>query len=113
MALASCGAGIPGFHYLVGNFGGSDIPCVPYATFGTEELGALAADALSKRKACLLANHGAICHDIDLTKATTRAHRLEILARQYLLALGAGQPRLLGAQDWEDYEAMALRFQYG
>jgi L-fuculose-phosphate aldolase len=113
VALAACGSGIPGFHYLVGGFGGDDIPCVPYATFGTEELAKLAADALVARKACLLGNHGAICHDADVASATIRAHRLEILARQYLLALAAGRPRLLDQQDWEAYRAMAERFRYG
>lgn len=113
VALASCGTGIPGFHYLVGGFGGDDIPCVPYATFGTEELADLAAGALRGRNACLLANHGAICHDADIARATSRAHRLEILARQYVLALGAGQPRLLDPQEWDTYRAMAQRFQYG
>lgn len=113
VALASCGMGIPGFHYLVGGFGGDDIPCVPYRTFGTEDLAELAASALVDRKACLLGNHGAICRDADIAGATTRAHRLEILARQYLLALHAGQPRLLDPTEWEAYRAMARRFQYG
>ena len=38
VALACQGRGLPGFHYLVGSFGGSDVPCVPYSTFGTEQL---------------------------------------------------------------------------
>ena len=29
---------IPAFHYMVAVVGGKDIPCVPYATFGTDEL---------------------------------------------------------------------------
>ena len=29
---------LPGFHYMVGAFGGDDVPCVPYATFGSETL---------------------------------------------------------------------------
>lgn len=113
VALAACGMAIPGFHYLVGGFGGDDIPCTPYATFGTDELARLAAAALETRKACLLGNHGAICHDQDVAAATTRAHRLEILARQYLLALSAGRPKLLGAEDWHAYRDMARRHQYG
>ena len=113
VALASCGLAIPGFHYLVGGFGGNDIPCVAYATFGSKELARLAAAALSERKACLLGNHGAICHDTDIEAATRRAHRLEILARQYLLALSAGTPRLLTERDWADYRSMAERFHYG
>ncbi|HET7410083.1 MAG TPA: class II aldolase/adducin family protein [Paracoccaceae bacterium] len=113
VALACCGMGIPGFHYLVGGFGGDDIPCVPYATFGSEELAEFAAKGLVDRKACLLANHGAICHDTDIERATIRAHRLEILARQYLLARGAGEPRLLSDRNWADHHEMARRLQYG
>ena len=113
VALACCGMGIPGFHYLVGGFGGDDIPCTPYATFGSEDLAEHAARGLADRKACLLANHGAICHDADVERATVRAHRLEILARQYLLARGAGEPRLLSDRDWADHRKMARRFQYG
>lgn len=113
VALASCGMAIPGFHYLVGAFGGDDIPCVAYATFGSEELADLAGEALRERKACLLGNHGAICHDGDVGAATIRAHRLEILARQYVLALSAGKPRLLTPEEWGSYHHMAERFRYG
>ena len=113
VALACCERAIPGFHYLVGSFGGDDIPCVPYATFGSESLADGAAAALTGRTACLLANHGAICHGADIEAATIRAHRLEITARQYLLALQVGQPRLLTEADWESYRAMAKKYQYG
>ena len=37
-----------------------DIPCVPYSTFGTEELATFVAEGLSHRDACLMANHGQI-----------------------------------------------------
>ena len=47
VALAVHNLPLPGFHYMVGLFGGSDVPCVPYATFGTEELGVSAAKALT------------------------------------------------------------------
>lgn len=113
VALASCGMAIPGFHYLVGGFGGDDIPCIPYATFGSEELADLAGEALLERKACLLGNHGAICHDGDVEAATIRAHRLEILARQYVLALSVGTPRLLTQGEWKGYRRMAEKFRYG
>ncbi|GMG85079.1 class II aldolase/adducin family protein [Paralimibaculum aggregatum] len=112
-ALACCGLGIPGFHYLVGGFGGDDIPCVPYATFGSAELAELAGAALARRKGCLLGNHGAICHDRDIAAAAARAHRLESIARQYLLARQAGTPLTLTAENWRDYHAMAAKFRYG
>ena len=112
VALASCGLGIPGFHYLVGGFGGNDVPFIPYATFGTDALAATTAEALRDRKACLLANHGAVCHDADVARATTNAHRLEILARQYILALNAGKPICLTVDQWAEYREMARKMQY-
>ena len=33
VAMASNLKPLPGFHYLVGSFGGTDVPCVPYSTF--------------------------------------------------------------------------------
>ena len=51
---------LPPFHYMVANFGGDDVRCAPYVTFGTPELARLAVAALTGRTACLLANHGMI-----------------------------------------------------
>ena len=58
--LACTGKPIPAFHYMVAIAGGRDIPCVPYATFGTEQLSEYVADGLRQRDACLMANHGQI-----------------------------------------------------
>ena len=71
VALACQGRGLPGFHYLVGSFGGSDVPCVPYSTFGTEQLAEDAAAALDRRSACLLGAHGMICRGRDLANVST------------------------------------------
>lgn len=101
VALACCRKPLPAFHYLVAAFGGEDVPCVPYASFGTTELAESAAAGLANRSACLLANHGMICHGPSLRKAADRATLLEILARQYLLALQAGVPVLLGAAEMQ------------
>ncbi len=98
-ALACLGDGLPPFHYMVLGFGGADVRCAPYQTFGTPELAAAAVAALDGRTACLLANHGMICHGRDVWAALSAALRLETLARQYLLARGAGQVRLLTADE--------------
>src|SRR4051812_8895295 len=37
-ALACLNEGLPAFHYMVANFGGDDVRCAPYVTFGTPEL---------------------------------------------------------------------------
>ena len=58
--LACAHKPIPAFHYMVAVAGGKDIPVVPYATFGTEELADYVAQGLAARNACLMANHGQI-----------------------------------------------------
>jgi L-fuculose-phosphate aldolase len=96
-ALACLNEGLPAFHYMVANFGGDDVRCAPYATFGTPELARLAVAALAGRTACLLANHGMIVHASAPERALARTVVLETLCRQYLFARSAGTVRLLNA----------------
>jgi L-fuculose-phosphate aldolase len=86
---------IPAFHYRVAAFGGHDIPCADYATFGTHDLAHSAISALRLRRACLLANHGMVCYGETVAGTLTAAIELEALARQYLMALQAGEPAVL------------------
>jgi L-fuculose-phosphate aldolase len=113
VALACQGLPLPGFHYLVGSFGGNDVPCVPYSTFGTQQLGDDAAGALKGRSACLLGNHGMICRGGTLKSAVDLAHRLEIMCRQYVLARQLGEPKLLTDDDWTDFFERARKVSYG
>jgi L-fuculose-phosphate aldolase len=99
VALACCNQSIPAFHYMMAAFGGDDVPCAPYATFGTSELAKSAISRLQSRNACLLSNHGTICHAPDLETAVSLAHRLETLARQYVLALQIGKPVILDSDE--------------
>ena len=103
---------LPGFHYLVGSFGGSDVPCTPYTTFGGSELGDAAADALKDRSACLLGSHGMICRGGNLNSAVNLAHRLEIMCRQYLLACQLGEPQLLTTEEWKEFFDRAKKISY-
>jgi L-fuculose-phosphate aldolase len=96
-ALACLGEGLPAFHYMVAGFGGDDVRCAPYVTFGTPALAEVAVEALRGRTACLLGNHGMIVTGRDTRTALAGAVRLETLARQYLLARSAGTPRLLNS----------------
>jgi L-fuculose-phosphate aldolase len=98
-ALACLGEELPAFHYMIVAFGGGDVRCAPYVTFGTAELAAAAVAALEGRRACLLANHGVIVHAPTVAQALDDAIVLESLARQYLLARAAGTPRLLTAAE--------------
>ncbi|QUD90247.1 class II aldolase/adducin family protein [Phenylobacterium montanum] len=94
---------LPGFHYMVGVFGGDDVPCVPYNTFGSEELARDVALALRARTACLMGNHGATARGKHLDAAVKGAHRLEISCRHYIHSLAIGEPRLLTPEEWADF----------
>lgn len=109
-ALACLGRPLPAFHYEVVRFGGAEVRVAPYATFGTAELAGLAAEAMRGRSACLLANHGMICHAADAGSALQAALRLEALCRQYLMALSAGEPRLLDADEIAAARARFARY---
>jgi L-fuculose-phosphate aldolase len=100
-AMAMARKPIPAAHYMVAAFGGGDVPCAPYATFGTAELSAVAVTALRGRTACLLANHGCLALGRNLADALWRAVELETLAQQYLLSLAAG-PVLLSKRELAD-----------
>lgn len=110
-ALSCLNLPLPAFHYNVAEFGGEDVRCAPYATFGTPELASLAVQAIASRSACLLANHGMIVHARTAQSALAAAIRLEALCRQYLLARAAGTPRLLSRPDMHD--AIARYATYG
>lgn len=96
VALSSLRQPIPLFHYMVAGFGGSEIPCADYACFGSAPLAeTVVATMGTTYSACLMANHGAVTIGPDVTTALARAEKLEMLARQYLLARSIGEPVLL------------------
>ena len=97
--LACAHLPIPAFHYMVAAAGGSDIPCVPYATFGSEALSGHVAEVLGARDACLLANHGQIAIGETLSAALELACAVEVLAEQYYKVLTLGQPHILPAAE--------------
>ncbi len=86
---------IPACHYMVAAFGGNDVRCSDYSTYGTAELADMALEAMRDRSGCLLANHGMITAGATLEKAMWRAVELETLARQYCQALQIGDPVIL------------------
>ncbi|MGR3250855.1 MAG: class II aldolase/adducin family protein [Paracoccus sp. (in: a-proteobacteria)] len=97
--LAIMGKGIPPLHYMIAIFGGHDVRCAPYATFGTAALSDQALAALQDRSGCLLAHHGMIVTGRTLPQAMWRATELEALASQYLGCLPMGEPPLLTAEE--------------
>jgi L-fuculose-phosphate aldolase len=86
---------IPACHYMIAAFGGADVRCAPYATFGTKELSEHALRALEGRSACLLANHGIVVCAPTLARAMWLAVELETIARQYYYSLLIGGPAIL------------------
>lgn len=101
-ALAILRRPIPACHYMVAIFGGTDVRCAPYTTYGTEKLADLVLEALEGRTACLLANHGMVAGGKGLEQAMWRAVELEALARQYYLASQMGEPVILSKEEMDD-----------
>ncbi|MCE7029428.1 class II aldolase/adducin family protein [Jiella avicenniae] len=100
--LAIAGKSIPACHYMMAAFGGMDIRCSDYATFGTKELSVAALEALEDRTGCLLANHGMIATGANLDKAMWLAVELETIAKQYYMSLLIGGPNLLSEGEIAD-----------
>ncbi len=86
---------LPAVHYMIALAGGSDVRCARYATFGTEALSRNALEALTSRKACLLANHGLVTLGKNLAEALKVAVEIETICAQYLRALQVGEPYIL------------------
>ena len=93
--LSIAGRSIPACHYMIAAFGGNDIRCADYATFGTKKLSENALKALAGRTGCLLANHGAIATGANLDRAMWLAVELETIAGQYYRALLLGKLNIL------------------
>lgn len=93
--LACMGSGIPQFHYMVARFGGKDVRCAEYATFGTQALSDAILKALDGRRGCLMAHHGLAVFGADLEEALALAIELEGLSEQYWRVLQIGGPQLL------------------
>jgi L-fuculose-phosphate aldolase len=111
VSLACMGCAIPPFHYMVARFGGSDVRCADYATFGTQELSDAVLVALRERCACLMAHHGMVVFGHDLAHALALAVELEALCEQYWRVLQIGAPRLL--PDDEMVRVLAAFANYG
>jgi L-fuculose-phosphate aldolase len=101
VSLACMGCSIPPFHYMVARFGGIDVPCADYATFGSQELSDAVVTALHNRCGCLMAHHGMVVFGSDLDHALALAVELESLCEQYWRVLQIGAPRLLPAEEMD------------
>ncbi|WP_310450190.1 class II aldolase/adducin family protein [Sulfuritalea sp.] len=100
-ALACQQQGVPAFHYMVARFGGADVRCAAYATFGSQELSDAIIAALDARSACLMAHHGMVVFGRDCDQALALAVELETLCEQYWRVLQLGAPKLLAAKEMD------------
>lgn len=94
--LACARRSLPPLHYMVGVTGRSEVPCVPYATFGSAELARHVVEGLEGGNACLMANHGQIAVAATPRAALAIAEELEEQAAVYFGTLQIGGPALLG-----------------
>lgn len=101
VAVSCTNKPLPPFHYMIAAFGGGDVKCTPYVTYGSPELGLAAVEALEGRNSCLLGNHGMISHGSTLRKTFNLALRLEILCRQYIQARQAGDVVMIQPKELE------------
>jgi len=104
---------IPAFHYMVAMAGGHNIKCAKYATYGTRELSKNILKALNGRKACLIANHGQIAFDVNLSKAFELAEEVENISLQYITALKLGNPKILSFKEMNKVLSKAKNYKRG
>ncbi|MCH4054152.1 MAG: L-fuculose-phosphate aldolase [Atopobiaceae bacterium] len=81
---------IPPIHYNVA-YCGDKVPCIPYVTFGTQDLAeAVYARMGDEYNACLLGNHGMIAVGSSMSFAFDVAEQIEFVAHLYYNTLVAG-----------------------
>ena len=98
-AVSAHGKNIPAFHYMIALAGGNDIKCAQYATFGTKELSENIIQALEKRKACLMSNHGQVAFGKNLEEAFELAMEIENICHQYINTIKLGNPKILSFKE--------------
>ena len=100
-AVSAHGKNIPAFHYMIALAGGDDIKCAEYATFGTKELSQNIIQALDKRKACLMSNHGQVAFGQNLKQAFELAEEVENICHQYINTIKLGEPKILSFSEMQ------------
>lgn len=83
-AVSILNVAIPALHYMVAVTGKEHVPCIPYATFGTQDLADYVTEGMRQSKAILMQHHGMIAMEVNLEKALWLANEVEVLASLYL-----------------------------
>jgi len=92
---------IPPVHYLVA-VAGPQVPCVPYAPFGSEALAESAANGIGCGKALLLAHHGLVTVGADMAEAFSVAQAVEFVAEIAWRVSCVAMPPVLSPEQLED-----------
>jgi L-fuculose-phosphate aldolase len=104
---------IPAVHYVLAllvRAGRDTIRVARYATYGTEQLGENAVDALGEDHAVLLASHGAVAVGPSLAIALERAERIEELATLAWRAAAIGGATLLDVVELDRVRVQMARY---
>ena len=90
---------VPAFHYMVAEFGGIDIKCSKYATFGSMELANNVTVAMKNRVGCLISNHGQLTVGDSLEVALNLALALEKISKQYFFCKLVTKSKILSKSE--------------
>ena len=97
---------------MVAEFGGNNVKCSKYATFGSEKLSRYVNNVLHNRKGCLIANHGQVTIAKNLEEAVDFSIALEKLSEQYYYLWNSKKIKLLSDKEmrkivklFKDYKA--------
>lgn len=82
---------LPAIHYLTA-FGGVEVKCADYATYGTVALAKNAFEAMKGNTAVLLANHGLLTGGEDLDTAYAVTAQIEYCCEMYCKAMAMARP---------------------
>ncbi len=94
--LACMGEPLRPVHYAIADAGVSELPLVPYHTFGTRELADdVAAHLGGGAKGLLMANHGMLACGADMKSAFSLALTMEWCAEIQWRCMAAGRPNIL------------------
>ena len=80
---------------------GGSVDVTNYALPGTATLASNVVKALGNKKACLIANHGAVCVGNDISQCFKVSTVLETTAQIYQMSLAVGKPTTISNKDVE------------
>lgn len=89
-------------HYVIADANAFEVPCAPYARYGTEKLAQGAVEAAGNSDAVLLANHGIVVCGKDMKSAYGLAKEMEYIAEIQYRSMSIGKPVLLTDEEMQE-----------